>query len=799
MKKRLRECGLNRNSIFPGALLVFVAFCALSGSGAVFEFLGSVEDFAPMGQLGGKEALASTNDFQEAYDETLYNDTLIVVDTSAAPGSSFWLTIDMVNTRSLAGWGMMLVYDTSIVIPDTLFTIDDPGGGAPPETLWHGEFQWTQRTEDLDWMLVGAPIFYGHFDTLRFNCLVDILNEPPSPPIDSGSGPVVRLKFLVKPYATPGEKTTIQFGVWDIQPGGLANPANTFTDMLGEEVLVPQTRGGTFTVSGGGPGDNHCPVFTAPVVSSFQVNQETTLEFDVTATDEDGDSITLSLDPLDLVGQATWNFDTKKGDSLVTQRFEYTPGFDETPGFKNIRFIAVDDSGCSVPKNVSIEVIEMEQDLLIASSLQGGVPGARDRLTPFMITNSVDIYGFQFTFRWDPARLYVDSLVATDALQGFSVWDNLADSVDAGNATVLVFGLGGETIPAGLDTVIYPAFRVLEDAEPGPVNIQIYNAREAINPGYPSQPLGVVDGIFMIDRFGDANLDTWVDVGDVVSLVAYINDSISFTPRQESAADVNQDSDINVGDLVAMIDIILGRWMGPSPPMYPGPMAFVELDYQDLQAGSSGEIRVMANLEVPVAAAQLQINYDPDKVTFEVPALSERSGHFLIQHRDDGKGKLHVVLFNMSNDPISVGEGNILSLPVTLSPGAEDGFGIELKEITLADEKAALIPVGDGPPSRPVAFELNQNYPNPFNPSTTIKFTLPSPRDGGAALPTNLKIYNVLGEVVRTLVDEPMAPGVHHEVWDGTDDQGSRVASGIYFYRLRSGDFVQTKKMVLMK
>jgi len=307
-----------------------------------------------------------------------------------------------------------------------------------------------------------------------------------------------------------------------------------------------------------------------------------------------------------------------------------------------------------------------------------------------------------------------------------------------------------------------------------------------------------VNGIFMIDRFGDANLDQVVDVGDVVSLVAYINDSISFNPRQESAADINQDSDINVGDLVAMIDLILGYWMGPSPSMYPGPMAFVELDYQDLQPGSSGEIRVMADLEVPVAAAQLQINYDPDKVSFQVPALSERSGHFLVQHRDDGNGRLHVVLFNWSNDPISVGEGSILSLPATLSLDAEDELGIELKEIVLADEKAALIPVREGS-SRPVAFELGQNYPNPFNASTTIKFTLPTAADGGATVQTSLRIYNVLGEVVRTLVDESMAPGVHHEVWDGRDDHGNRVASGIYFYRLRAGEFEQTKKMVLMK
>ena len=117
----------------------------------------------------------------------------------------------------------------------------------------------------------------------------------------------------------------------------------------------------------------------------------------------------------------------------------------------------------------------------------------------------------------------------------------------------------------------------------------------------------------------------------------------------------------------------------------------------------------------------------------------------------------------------------------------------------LADQKAALIPVGDQLPSIPIAFELSQNYPNPFNPSTTIKFTLPSPEDGGSTLPTSLKIYNVLGKVVRTLVDEPMTPGVHHKIWDGRDDQGNQVASGIYFYRLRASEFQDSKKMVLMK
>ncbi|UCB51593.1 MAG: hypothetical protein JSV10_06245, partial [Candidatus Zixiibacteriota bacterium] len=772
MKKKSREYGLLTNGACTGALLIFLVLCLGTGLGTLSSLLDLGESLVT---IGGQRALADEQDTEDAMaDSFLTDDTLWVLDTTAAPGESFWVTVSLDNGIPVAGFNFMLTYNTSIIHPDTVWT--NPCWPDSLCTLITIPAYKTERTEDP---FSPLPIVWGarplneHMDTLKFAALTDIFEVPyPHLPAD-GWGAVVRFKFYVDPSAQPGDEDTIRFLFWDYEA---QNYASTLTDTLGLHNFIPETRAGIFTVSGGGPGDNHCPTFTSPVSDYFSVNEGVTLEFDVTATDQDGDTITLTMDPLDPDG-LNYSFESKIGEGEVTSRFEYTPGYDEAPVTRFVRFRVTDGQCTPVTRTITIDVLETAQDLLMASSLQGGVPGARDRLTPFMITNSVDIYGFQFTFRWDPARLYVDSLMATDALQGFSVWDNLSDSVLAGNATVLVFGLGGETIPAGLDTVIYPAFRVLEEAEPGPVNIEIENAREAVNPGYPSLPLGVVDGIFMIDRFGDANLDQEVDVGDVVSLVAYINDSISFGPRQESAADVNQDSDVNVGDLVAMIDIILGNWMGPSPPMYPGPMAFVELDYQDLQPGGSGEIRVMADLEVPVAAAQLQINYDPDKVSFEVPALSERSGHFWVQHRDDGSGKLYVVLFNMSNDPISVGEGNILSLPVTLSPGAEDEFGIELKEVLLADEKAALIPVGGGP-SRPVAFELGQNYPNPFNPSTTIKFTLPSAGDGGATLPTSLKIYNVLGEVVRTLVDEPMAPGVHHEVWDGRDGHGNKVASG---------------------
>jgi len=88
---------------------------------------------------------------------------------------------------------------------------------------------------------------------------------------------------------------------------------------------------------------------------------------------------------------------------------------------------------------------------------------------------------------------------------------------------------------------------------------------------------------------------------------------------------------------------------------------------------------------------------------------------------------------------------------------------------------------------------LWQNYPNPFNPSTTISFDIDKNEH------TVLSIYNVRGQLVTTLLDKDMPPGSHSVVWNGTDDSGNAVSSGIYFYRLVSGDFCVTQKMILMK
>jgi hypothetical protein len=103
-------------------------------------------------------------------------------------------------------------------------------------------------------------------------------------------------------------------------------------------------------------------------------------------------------------------------------------------------------------------------------------------------------------------------------------------------------------------------------------------------------------------------------------------------------------------------------------------------------------------------------------------------------------------------------------------------------------------------PNVPREFELYQNYPNPFNPVTTIHFTVHRPPSAvRSPYPTTLNIYNILGQKVKTLVDEAKPEGSYDVVWDGKDEKGNRLASGIYFYRLQIGDQSQTKRMLLLK
>ena len=99
----------------------------------------------------------------------------------------------------------------------------------------------------------------------------------------------------------------------------------------------------------------------------------------------------------------------------------------------------------------------------------------------------------------------------------------------------------------------------------------------------------------------------------------------------------------------------------------------------------------------------------------------------------------------------------------------------------------------DDPSKRPHSFALEQNYPNPFNPSTRIEFSIPAPSH------VKLIVYNVLGARVRGLLDETLPGGFVSVLWDGRDERGQEVPSGVYFYSLQAGDRHHTRRMMLVR
>ncbi|UCC78990.1 MAG: T9SS type A sorting domain-containing protein [Candidatus Zixiibacteriota bacterium] len=157
--------------------------------------------------------------------------------------------------------------------------------------------------------------------------------------------------------------------------------------------------------------------------------------------------------------------------------------------------------------------------------------------------------------------------------------------------------------------------------------------------------------------------------------------------------------------------------------------------------------------------------------------------------RDPDNGDFHLMSIacgDSADSPcIDAGDPNILDSLLNCSWGLGD---LRSDMGAYGGGDSLITGIGDAPSPLPKKFLLLQNYPNPFNATTTVKYAL---ADAG---PVRIDIYDLLGRLVETLVDEEKQAGQHQAVWDA-----SGYSSGIYFYRLEAGNFTQTRKMILLK
>ena len=164
-------------------------------------------------------------------------------------------------------------------------------------------------------------------------------------------------------------------------------------------------------------------------------------------------------------------------------------------------------------------------------------------------------------------------------------------------------------------------------------------------------------------------------------------------------------------------------------------------------------------------------------------------------NEDDRK---KIVVANLEGGAINPIDNSYIMIPTNFNGSQFDVGLVEIENIVIAGINGDIVDhVTRSSVSEvkliPSHFSLLQNFPNPFNPTTEIRFDLPS--EGHV----NLSVYNMTGQKIKSLGSGSMQPGYHSVSWDGTNDSGGKVATGMYFYRIQAGKFQDTKKMLFLK
>jgi hypothetical protein len=682
-------------------------------------------------------------------------DTMKVMDSAGRPGDTITVNLYVENSEViLQGLSANLFFDRTVL------------------TYINGSLQPVGRNGDT----LDTPTGMIFRDSLLVVNLVSWHADWPGHILHYGRGVVGKMRFRISPSAQYGARTYLRFGDNGTQSfNGWADTSSA------GGLFIPSMVDGFITVTGGT--FNQPPVIGA--IGTQEVREGQTLQFTVSAYDLDGDPITISAQGL----PPNAYFPAVQGDSIASGMFTFTPTFEQGPDTVYVTFVASDDHNNTTNLTVPIIIIATPNDYLSIDSQQGGVCGATGRDVNVELTNARNIYGVQFNYHYDTDQIDVMDILQTERTAGLGFYPS---EPTPGNIIVLIFSYapGADIIEPGSGAIVQMMTNVSTEALIGPTPIVLDSAYEVIDSIGTTRSLVMNDGYFTVDRFGDANLDGLVNVGDCVTIIVYIIEQYTLNVRQFDAADVNRDARVTVTDLQNVIDIILRIPTEPAP-LPPTPLVFAQLKRDTPASGDVISIPLWVDIGTQAAAVQYEVDYNADRLEpLDVTPGPMVQGLRLDHNEADGKAK--GVVYNLSGMTFGPSSGELVTLNFRLKFGEFGPRDVAFKEFLIVNRGAALIPseIQGELPSR---YSLSQNYPNPFNSSTRISFDLYED-----AL-VELTVYDLLGRKVSTLVDQYLTVGNHDVTWNGRSDKGENMASGVYFYRLQAGEFSETKRMLLMK
>jgi hypothetical protein len=220
-----------------------------------------------------------------------------------------------------------------------------------------------------------------------------------------------------------------------------------------------------------------------------------------------------------------------------------------------------------------------------------------------------------------------------------------------------------------------------------------------------------------------------------------------------------------------------------------------------LKFGNAGDAITLDKVEFPAESRVGEFDFkvtnkDNENKTVLIGLVS--SGFSMKPAMDAGDDAIGYLHFTVSNDAvkeinIDIDASRAPQHTLTFIENRDVNGGKEVIDFQPGFEKGNIPLSSAGVKALPTAYALNGNFPNPFNPKTRIAFALPKTSK------VSLEIYNILGQKVRTLLNENMEAGYKSVEWDGTDDGGVGVSSGVYLYKLKANEFSRVAKMTFLK
>jgi hypothetical protein len=295
---------------------------------------------------------------------------------------------------------------------------------------------------------------------------------------------------------------------------------------------------------------------------------------------------------------------------------------------------------------------------------------------------------------------------------------------------------------------------------------------------------------------GDVDSDGEITSGDAILTLRFAAEIQTPTVGQKAAADVDRDGEVTSGDAILILRYAAGLISAFSKPvaLTPRPIDVSLSEVEHLPDGTLA-LSFLLNHVSDAVGGDLFLTYEPtigQLLSFRIEGLSPEA---LSVINVNVPGQIRVSFADMKRSEDSEqfilrtvlsDAQEVKSFKIDLTGRLYNIWGVVVGEVRLDQTVASPLPT---------QYVLLQNYPNPFNSVTGIRYSLP------AAGHVVLNVYHLTGQLVRTLVNDPIEAGQYTVEWDGRDDRGQEVSSGIYLYRLSAngGQFTAVRRMVLLK